>query len=79
VGLTCGYRIVCTGRVPDGGGRWLSCGFRELETVSIPVSSSKFFDRARLAQRESASLTRKRSLVQSQYRAQQFQLLKVST
>ena len=28
----------------------------------------QFFDRARLAQRESASLTRKRSLVQSQYR-----------
>jgi hypothetical protein len=31
-----------------------------------------FLDRARLAQRESASLTRKRSLVQSQYRAPQF-------
>ena len=32
-------------------------------------SPPQFFDPARLAQRESASLTRKRSLVQSQYRA----------
>ena len=43
-------------------------------TGSIPVSTSaeiplRFRCNARLAQRESASLTRKRSLVQSQYRA----------
>ena len=37
-------------------------------TGSIPVSTSNK-NIARLAQRESASLTRKRSLVQSQYRA----------
>jgi hypothetical protein len=39
---------------------------KAVHTGSIPVSTSK---PARLAQRESASLTRKRSLVQSQYRA----------
>jgi hypothetical protein len=38
----------------------------EVWTASIPVCTSPI---ARLAQRESASLTRKRSLVQSQYRA----------
>jgi hypothetical protein len=41
---------------------------KAVHTGSIPVSTSEF-DSARLAQRESASLTRKRSLVQSQYRA----------
>src|SRR6185437_14558869 len=41
---------------------------KAVHTGSIPVSTSKN-DQARLAQRESASLTRKRSLVQSQYRA----------
>ena len=44
---------------------------KAVHTGSIPVSTSKFVH-ARLAQRESASLTRKRSLVQSQYRAPQF-------
>jgi hypothetical protein len=44
---------------------------KAVHTGSIPVSTSKN-DPARLAQRESASLTRKRSLVQSQYRAPQF-------
>ena len=39
---------------------------KAVHTGSIPVSTSR---PARLAQRESASLTRKRSLVQSQYRA----------
>ena len=39
---------------------------KAVHTGSIPVSTST---NARLAQRESASLTRKRSLVQSQYRA----------
>ena len=42
---------------------------KAVHTGSIPVSTSNGFSRARLAQRESASLTRKRSLVQSQYRA----------
>ncbi len=42
---------------------------KAVHTGSIPVSTSKFDSLARLAQRESASLTRKRSLVQSQYRA----------
>src|SRR4029079_8926312 len=47
---------------------------KAVHTGSIPVSTSKKEpaskkDPARLAQRESASLTRKRSLVQSQYRA----------
>jgi hypothetical protein len=41
---------------------------KAVHTGSIPVSTSEI-DPARLAQRESASLTRKRSLVQSQYRA----------
>src|SRR6476619_5027072 len=41
---------------------------KAVHTGSIPVSTSEN-DPARLAQRESASLTRKRSLVQSQYRA----------
>jgi hypothetical protein len=41
---------------------------KAVHTGSIPVSTSEK-DPARLAQRESASLTRKRSLVQSQYRA----------
>ena len=41
---------------------------KAVHTGSIPVSTSKMGP-ARLAQRESASLTRKRSLVQSQYRA----------
>lgn len=41
---------------------------KAVHTGSIPVSTSKRYP-ARLAQRESASLTRKRSLVQSQYRA----------
>jgi hypothetical protein len=45
---------------------------KAVHTGSIPVSTSNSLDRARLAQRESASLTRKRSLVQSQYRAPQF-------
>ena len=44
---------------------------KAVHTGSIPVSTSKK-DPARLAQRESASLTRKRSLVQSQYRAPAF-------
>jgi hypothetical protein len=42
---------------------------KAVHTGSIPVSTSIVELRARLAQRESASLTRKRSLVQSQYRA----------
>jgi hypothetical protein len=42
---------------------------KAVHTGSIPVSTSNSLTRARLAQRESASLTRKRSLVQSQYRA----------
>jgi hypothetical protein len=41
---------------------------KAVHTGSIPVSTSEVHP-ARLAQRESASLTRKRSLVQSQYRA----------
>jgi hypothetical protein len=41
---------------------------KAVHTGSIPVSTSSIC-LARLAQRESASLTRKRSLVQSQYRA----------
>ena len=45
---------------------------KAVHTGSIPVSTSRFVYPARLAQRESASLTRKRSLVQSQYRAPQF-------
>lgn len=44
---------------------------KAVHTGSIPVSTSKVRP-ARLAQRESASLTRKRSLVQSQYRAPRF-------
>ena len=44
---------------------------KAVHTGSIPVSTSKRSP-ARLAQRESASLTRKRSLVQSQYRAPGF-------
>jgi hypothetical protein len=47
---------------------------KAVHTGSIPVSTSDSLTRARLAQRESASLTRKRSLVQSQYRAPQFDL-----
>ena len=50
---------------------------KAVHTGSIPVSTSKRTP-ARLAQRESASLTRKRSLVQSQYRAPQFMQLKYS-
>ena len=46
---------------------------KAVHTGSIPVSTSRFVSPARLAQRESASLTRKRSLVQSQYRAPQFE------
>src|SRR5580693_4513545 len=42
---------------------------KAVHTGSIPVSTSNSLTRARLAQRESASLTRKRPLVQSQYRA----------
>ena len=38
---------------------------KAVHTGSIPVSTSLFLKLARLAQRESASLTRKRSLVQS--------------
>jgi hypothetical protein len=49
---------------------------KAVHTGSIPVSTSRFVSPARLAQRESASLTRKRSLVQSQYRAPQFVQLK---
>jgi hypothetical protein len=45
---------------------------KAVHTGSIPVSTSNSLTRARLAQRESASLTRKRSLVQSQYRAPLF-------
>ena len=45
---------------------------KAVHTGSIPVSTSRFVSPARLAQRESASLTRKRSLVQSQYRAPRF-------
>ena len=45
---------------------------KAVHTGSIPVSTSDFDLPARLAQRESASLTRKRSLVQSQYRAPEF-------
>ena len=44
---------------------------KAVHTGSIPVSTSVRSFPARLAQRESASLTRKRSLVQSQYRAPQ--------
>ena len=44
---------------------------KAVHTGSIPVSTSDL-QPARLAQRESASLTRKRSLVQSQYRAPEF-------
>jgi hypothetical protein len=44
---------------------------KAVHTGSIPVSTSNEVP-ARLAQRESASLTRKRSLVQSQYRALEF-------
>ena len=44
---------------------------KAVHTGSIPVSTSESDFPARLAQRESASLTRKRSLVQSQYRAPQ--------
>jgi hypothetical protein len=47
---------------------------KAVHTGSIPVSTSKKGP-ARLAQRESASLTRKRSLVQSQYRAPEFLLV----
>src|SRR5271165_365981 len=50
---------------------------KAVHTGSIPVSTS-FRGSARLAQRESASLTRKRSLVQSQYRAPVFMQLKGS-
>src|ERR1700722_14648971 len=46
---------------------------KAVHTGSIPVSTSRFISPARLAQRESASLTRKRSLVQSQYRAPEFE------
>jgi hypothetical protein len=49
---------------------------KAVHTGSIPVSTSNFCSLARLAQRESASLTRKRSLVQSQYRAPVFLQLK---
>lgn len=45
---------------------------KAVHTGSIPVSTSRFHPLARLAQRESTSLTRKRSLVQSQYRAPVF-------
>ena len=48
---------------------------KAVHTGSIPVSTSRFVSPARLAL-ESASLTRKRSLVQSQYRAPQFEQLK---
>jgi hypothetical protein len=48
---------------------------KAVHTGSIPVSTSEK-DPARLAQRESASLTRKRSLVQSQYRAPVFTQVK---
>ena len=48
---------------------------KAVHTGSIPVSTSRFVSPARLAQRESASLTRKRSLVQSQYRAPEFRQL----
>ena len=47
---------------------------KAVHTGSIPVSTSDVHP-ARLAQRESASLTRKRSLVQSQYRAPQYCLI----
>jgi hypothetical protein len=49
---------------------------KAVHTGSIPVSTSDLFNPARLAQRESASLTRKRSLVQSQYRAPQYYLFR---
>lgn len=50
---------------------------KAVHTGSIPVSTSKLLvSPARLAQRESASLTRKRSLVQSQYRAPEFMQLR---
>jgi hypothetical protein len=49
---------------------------KAVHTGSIPVSTSSFVSPARLAQRESASLTRKRSLVQSQYRAPEFYLFR---
>ena len=49
---------------------------KAVHTGSIPVSTSRFVSPARLAQRESASLTRKRSLVQSQYRAPSFTQVK---
>ena len=51
---------------------------KAVHTGSIPVSTSIFDPPARLAQRESASLTRKRSLVQSQYRAPEFVQVKGS-
>lgn len=50
---------------------------KAVHTGSIPVSTSKVRP-ARLAQRESASLTRKRSLVQSQYRAPSFLQVRAS-
>ena len=45
--------------------------------VRFPSPPPRFVSPARLAQRESASLTRKRSLVQSQYRAPQFVQVRV--
>jgi hypothetical protein len=51
---------------------------KAVHTGSIPVSTSEM-DPARLAQRESASLTRKRSLVQSQYRAPVSLLVRAGT
>jgi hypothetical protein len=62
-----GYRWHQTPAVEWPSGEATAC--KAVHTGSIPVSTSNSLTRARLAQRESASLTRKRSLVQSQYRA----------
>ena len=62
------YEVVSSPAVEWPSGEATAC--KAVHTGSIPVSTSKMGP-ARLAQRESASLTRKRSLVQSQYRARE--------
>jgi hypothetical protein len=66
--------VVSTPAVEWPSGEATAC--KAVHTGSIPVSTSISSTQARLAQRESASLTRKRSLVQSQYRAPVFAQLK---
>jgi hypothetical protein len=68
-----GVRVASNPAVEWPSGEATAC--KAVHTGSIPVSTSNPLTRARLAQRESASLTRKRSLVQSQYRAPQFMLV----